>query len=191
MSYALPSPPPPRAAALALIVGLHLAVIGVWLTARWVVTLPVDRVGTLVWVPLAPTPEPPSQSVPRRAAAAPAAPPRPAVAPTAAVAEPTLTVVAEPAITAPPPPASGPRPRLLDSEASRRAIREAGSQPLLAERAADATGIAIVSKDQRYDEAAAKAGKGDCLKGEFAGSGMGLLSLPALALAAAKGDCAK
>lgn len=192
MSHALPLPAPPRATALLLIVGLHLAVIAVWLTARWVVTLPIERMGTLVWVPLAPPKPAPQPTAAAPAAARPAAPPRPAAVPTtAAVAEPTLTVVAEPQAAAPLPPASGPRPRLLDSEASRRAIRDAGSQPLLAERAAAATGQAIVSKDQQYSEAAAKAGKGNCLKGEFAGGGMGLLSLPALALAAAKGDCAK
>jgi len=35
-----------------------------------------------------------------------------------------------------------------------------------------------------------RAGKGDCLKGESAGTGMGLLSLPFLALAAARSACA-
>ena len=43
-----------------------------------------------------------------------------------------------------------------------------------------------------YDAEGVKQGaKGDCLKGEFAGSGGGLLSLPALAYAAAAGKCAK
>lgn len=91
----------------------------------------------------------------------------------------------------PQPPASQPRPTLLDSEATRRAIREAGRQPLLAERAAAATGLALVPKDERLREDTAKAGKGDCMKGEYAGGGAGLLSLPALALAAATGACAK
>ena len=31
--------------------------------------------------------------------------------------------------------------------------------------------------------------KGDCLKGDYAGGGMGLLSLPFLAAAALRGDC--
>lgn len=189
MSHALPSPTPPRATALLLIAGLHLAVIMVWLTSRWMVTLPIERVGTLVWVPLAPVPEPVAA---KPAATRPAAAPRQAT--TAPATEPALTLVAEPTAAvapAPTPPASAPRNRLLDNEATRRAIRESGSQPLLAERAEAATGIAIVSKDQRFSEEAAKAGKGDCLKGEFAGAGMGLLSLPALAVALAKGDCPK
>lgn len=35
------------------------------------------------------------------------------------------------------------------------------------------------------------AGKGDCVKGEYSGTGMGILSLPFLALAAARGACAQ
>lgn len=38
-------------------------------------------------------------------------------------------------------------------------------------------------------DAVAASVKGDCLKGEFAGGGMGLLSLPFLAVAAVRGDC--
>jgi hypothetical protein len=38
-------------------------------------------------------------------------------------------------------------------------------------------------------EAVAAARKGDCMKGEFVGAGMGLLSAPFLAAAALKGDC--
>ena len=36
-----------------------------------------------------------------------------------------------------------------------------------------------------------KAGNGDCLKGEFAGGGAGLLSLPFWLLAEARGKCAR
>ena len=35
------------------------------------------------------------------------------------------------------------------------------------------------------------AAKGDCLKGQYPGANMGLLSLPFLAVAAATGNCAK
>jgi hypothetical protein len=35
------------------------------------------------------------------------------------------------------------------------------------------------------------AGRGDCAKGEYAGAGMGLLSLPFLVAAAARGACAQ
>lgn len=42
---------------------------------------------------------------------------------------------------------------------------------------------------QQLPKAVAAAGKGDCLKGEYAGAGMGLLSAPFLAYAAATGHC--
>jgi hypothetical protein len=42
---------------------------------------------------------------------------------------------------------------------------------------------------QQLPDAVASAGKGDCMKGEFMGGGMGLLSAPFLALAAATGHC--
>jgi len=81
--------------------------------------------------------------------------------------------------------------RLLDSAASRQAIRDAARGPLLAERAASATGIEPESAAEKLSKAAAAAGMGDCLKGEYGGGGMGLLSLPFLALAAARGRCAR
>jgi hypothetical protein len=81
--------------------------------------------------------------------------------------------------------------RLLDSAASRQAIRDAARGPLLAERAAAATGIEPVSAAEKLSQGAAAAGLGDCMKGDYAGGGMGLLSLPFLALAAASGRCAK
>jgi hypothetical protein len=42
---------------------------------------------------------------------------------------------------------------------------------------------------QQLPDAVASAGKGDCMKGEFKGRDMGLLSAPFLALAAATGHC--
>jgi hypothetical protein len=42
---------------------------------------------------------------------------------------------------------------------------------------------------QQLLKAVAAAGKGDCLKGDYAGAGMGLLSAPFLAYAAAAGHC--
>ncbi len=42
---------------------------------------------------------------------------------------------------------------------------------------------------QQLPDAVAAAAKGDCLKGEFFGAGMGLLSAPFLAAAAATGHC--
>ena len=43
--------------------------------------------------------------------------------------------------------------------------------------------------DERLGEQVQQSAKGDCLKGEYLGGGMGLLSLPFLAAAALKGDC--
>jgi hypothetical protein len=42
---------------------------------------------------------------------------------------------------------------------------------------------------QVLPHAVAAAAKGDCTKGQFVGGGMGLLSLPFLAVAAVRGDC--
>lgn len=42
---------------------------------------------------------------------------------------------------------------------------------------------------QHLPTAVAAAAKGDCMKGEFLGGGMGLLSAPFLAYAAAAGHC--
>lgn len=48
-----------------------------------------------------------------------------------------------------------------------------------------------MSANERLANNVREAGKGDCAKGEYAGGGMGLLSLPFLAIAAAAGNCAK
>ena len=105
--------------------------------------------------------------------------------PPSPIAEPTLSLLPEP-------PASAPKQeRLLDNAATRQAIRDAARGPLLSERAATATGIAPVTAAERLSNGAAAAAKGDCGKGEFAGGGMGLLSLPFLVAAAATGQCAR
>jgi hypothetical protein len=88
-------------------------------------------------------------------------------------------------------PASAPREPLLQTAASRQAIRDAARNPLLSERAALATGIQPTTGAERLAAATGAAAKGDCLKGDFAGGGMGLLSLPFLAVAATTGQCAK
>lgn len=68
---------------------------------------------------------------------------------------------------------------LLDSEATRNAIREAARKPSIAEQGARASGAnAALSEQQRLGQEIARSAIGDCLKGEYAGSGMGLLSLP-------------
>lgn len=83
------------------------------------------------------------------------------------------------------PPASAPLPSLLDSEATRRAVRQAA---LSAPEAAQAKSLPETTQ-QRLGQDIAKSADGDCLKGEFAGAGMGLLSAPFWLLAEARGKC--
>ncbi len=86
------------------------------------------------------------------------------------------------------PPASSP---LLDSAASRRAIRELARQRPITEQAALASATTRPAPGARLGERIREAGKGDCAKGEFFGAGMGLLSLPFLAAAAIGDECAQ
>jgi hypothetical protein len=123
---------------------------------------------------------------------------RPA-APPAGARAPQTSPAPDPALAAPHPPPSSEQSRepgepdttlrLLDSPASRLALREMARQPLLSERAASATGIVAVTGAQRMADAASAAGRGDCGRGEFLGGGMGVLSLPFLAAAVATGQC--
>lgn len=96
----------------------------------------------------------------------------------------------EPALdTAGAPPVSG---SLLTSEATRRAIRQAARAPVLAERAASASqDPGRETAQQRLGREVAQTAYGNCLKGEYPGSGMGLLSLPFYLAAQASGKCRK
>jgi hypothetical protein len=138
-------------------------------------------------------------AVPRPADSAPptAAPPLAAratprrKATTARVNEPRETSAA---ITPPEPAASVPDalPSLIDTDATRRAIRASARTPSLGdELARSREEPARQSPADRLAHGVKSAGKGDCAKGEYAGAGMGLLSLPFLAAAALGGDCAK
>jgi hypothetical protein len=81
---------------------------------------------------------------------------------------------------------------ILDTEATRAAIRAAARGPLLSERVAAATGIALTAgANERLSNDVDAAHHGDCMHGDFAGSGGVLLSLPFLALAEVTGKCAK
>lgn len=86
------------------------------------------------------------------------------------------------------PPASSP---LLDSLASRRAIRELARQRPITEQAALASATTLPAPGARLGERIREAGKGDCAKGDYFGAGMGLLSLPFLAAAAIRDECAQ
>ena len=69
-------------------------------------------------------------------------------------------------------------------------MREAGRSPLLAERAASAMGDgAPLRPEEKLGQQIKSAATTDCLKGEFAGAGAGLLSLPFWALAELRGKC--
>lgn len=79
---------------------------------------------------------------------------------------------------------------LLDSEATRNAVRELARKPSMAELGAQATGAAApLSEQQRLGNEIARGAIGDCLKGEYAGSGMGLLSLPFWLMAELREKC--
>ena len=176
--------------------------------------------GLLLWmlsVALAPVRRaaPPPQRVTLRLIAppapprSPAAPPRPrerddarAVAPRAITVpraaqreEPALTAARQAALSQAEPPASAPptsSPSLLDTEATRRAIRASARAPSITAQAAQVTGEPRApSAQERLGNATRAAGIGDCAKGEYAGAGMGLLSLPFLAAAVTRGACAQ
>ncbi|ALV06109.1 hypothetical protein DES44_4517 [Roseateles depolymerans] len=127
----------------------------------------------------APAPEPLAVDARKPPASAPESLPQPA---------------AQSALQSPSPAASGPSGReLMDGAATRLAIRQSTrGTPLLSERADQAS-----QAPERLDASARlgreikEAGHGDCLKGEYAGGGMGLLSAPFLLLAKARGQCAK
>lgn len=196
---------PPRRLLLVVLAG-HLLLLWALLSATgraWRSAVPEAAV--LQWVRIAPTPAtPPAEPLPRTAAP-PMLPPRApdalprarstpeAPMPTAPNPDPagsTLAVLpAEPAASAVPP--ERPRERLLDSAASRAALRQSAHSPLLAERAAQASDIPLTRSDQALSAGVDQAKLGDCLKGEHAGGGMGLLGLPLLAYAAATGRCAR
>jgi hypothetical protein len=150
----------------------------------------------LVWVrPLpSPPPAPAPPTAEARRADAPAAPRRAAAAsaprlelessPSAATA---ASAVAAPATAAASAPEAG---SLLDSDASRRAIRDAARQRSVGEMGALASGEpAPASAQDRLGQDIARGARGDCLKGEFAGSGMGLLSLPFWLMAELRDKC--
>ena len=80
---------------------------------------------------------------------------------------------------------------LLDNDATRRAIRASARATSLVERAAAAREErAPVSGQERMAASVGSTAKGDCAKGEYLGAGMGLLSLPFLAAAALREQCA-
>lgn len=143
-------------------------------------------------VPPSPAPPPAPAPAPRaQASRAPAGPPRATRVPRVAPAAIPLPGPADdsPRTEAAATPASGAEPTLhLDPEATARAIREVARQPGLAARAGR-VGSPERGPEQRLGEGIAQGARGDCLKGEYAGAGMGVLSLPFLAAAALRDRC--
>ncbi|WP_216295595.1 hypothetical protein [Delftia acidovorans] len=74
--------------------------------------------------------------------------------------------------------------RLLDSAAGREAVQSAARQGLVRPQI-------HAQREDPLASAMREAAQGDCMKGEFKGGGMGLLSLPMLAAAALKGECSR
>jgi hypothetical protein len=113
----------------------------------------------------------------------------PAATRRAEAALPELASRSEPAASAPPA-----VPSLMDTEATRRAIRDSARQPAHIGHVAGAGAgddPRRASTQERLAADVKAAGKGDCVKGEYLGAGAGLLSVPFLALAAARGACAR
>ena len=88
--------------------------------------------------------------------------------------------------------ASPPASLLINSEATRQAVRQAARAPLLSERAASASQApGRENAQERFGREVARTAYGNCLKGEFPGGGAGLLSLPFWIAAEASGKCKK
>jgi type IV secretory pathway VirB10-like protein len=135
--------------------------------------------------PVAPPPKPVRRVEPPPLAAQP--PPLQAAVPAGAVTEASAASAAAPATQAA---ASAPAGGLLDTEASRRAIREAARQRSTGEMGAAATDEkAPLSEQDKMGQEIARGARGDCLKGEYAGSGMGLFSLPFWLMAELREKC--
>lgn len=151
-----------------------------------------DR-SVLLWLQQPPSPppaapaKPPPPASPRQPK-----PPRPAaVAPPAPViAPPHESTWVQPAPVAAAPAASAasepPVERLLDTEATRMAIRQSARQPLLHERTAQAMGEDIGRSDAAMAAGVASAGKPDCARMQAPG---GILGLPLIAAMVASGKC--
>ena len=187
----------------ALVVGgvlaMHLLLIlllnasGAWTAQRIAVPAAAQRVS----LRLIPQPAPRAPRVDAKAAPA---SPEPRARPRATIRAPErehrneTPIVASTPISPAEPAASGPDapPSLLDTEATRRAIRASARAPSLDDQLARSREEPQrLSANDRLAIGVREAGKGDCAKGEYAGAGMGLLSLPFLALAVASDNCAK
>ena len=139
--------------------------------------------------------EPPSKpATPRLSRRSPPAlvEPTSAAIPIQAIVPPPLPEPLAPAAvaTAPTRPASAASAPWTDEEQLRRIVQMHAKQVPITEQAALASQAPKkLSSTERLGRQIQSAADGDCLKGEFAGAGMGLLSLPFWAIAEARGKC--
>jgi hypothetical protein len=87
-----------------------------------------------------------------------------------------------------------PKPFPLAADVMRQAAQTSAKHSTLAERAAQdlgATSSKPMGAAATLEQGFKSAGHGDCAKGEYFGAGHGLFSAPMLALALAKGECAR
>jgi hypothetical protein len=179
----------PGALQMLAVLGLHaLFLAGLWQTLRHrPVSLRVEPPALLWLQPPAPVPRGTALR-PRRtepvAGARPVATPLPSTPSPPGESQWVAAAPEAPASAASAPPAE----RLLDSAATRAAIRLAGRSPLLHERTAAATDQGIERSDTALAEQVAQAGLPDCMKAPVPG---GLLGIPLLAVQVARGKCAK
>ncbi len=200
-SVSLARPRPGRWALLPLLGLLHF---GVWLLvdAQWrlgsLKPAATDRIEIRLLPPTAPKPllTPPARiarplTTPIAARSS-SITPRPSALPSSTGPAPPPEQLVENAPPAAPPRETSTPGLLINSEATRRALHQATRTPLLSERAAQAIGDGPpLEQSVRLGQEIQKAGNGDCLKGEFAGGGAGILSLPFWLLAEARGKCAR
>lgn len=189
-----------RRVVAALVLLLHLALLAWWLHGdrrERSAAAEVPRVSVRLIAAARPaaaqpvrtlTPPPSRPNIPRGRETVDRSAPAPRV--TSTPAPPAITAAspepaASPAQTERPP---EPPPSLMDGEATRRAIRAAAREPGIAAQAGR-QGPALQTPDERLGTEVQRSAKGDCLKGEYAGGGMGLLSLPFLAAAALRDQC--
>lgn len=185
-----------RAAAMAAVVLLHVALL--WPRPEAGQAPSRARPAVAVRLLALPLPAPPPAPAVRPAARSPAPSPAKAPVPRARPAPAVRAAAVPPAVEADPPaapvqadrPASAPTPAspVLDTQATALAIREIARSPGPAARAGRA-GAPERAPGQRLGEGIAQGAKGDCLKGEYLGAGMGVLSLPFLAAAALRDQC--
>lgn len=113
-----------------------------------------------------------------------------APSPPAALSEPPVAAPAPQQAAASAPNTPVPQPSLLESAGTRRAAAAVAAKPGVRELGRVATGqVQPLSRQEQLAHSVERAAVGDCLKGEFAGAGMGIFSVPFFAWAELAGHC--